>query len=89
MRCIREMFFLAGGARLVHRTQRRPDVEAASGGAPCTGFLIEMDLSQHVVAIRDNELLLHLVAPDDTRVPLRFRVAPGVLTRCLEAVGGA
>jgi hypothetical protein len=82
------MHFLIQGVRLPHKIERRPDVEATYG-SHCTGFLIQMDLIRHFAAIKNNELSIHVAAPGEDPVPLRFRVASGVLARCLEDAGGA
>lgn len=86
---LKGLHFLIGQLPVPYLTQLRPDVEAAFPGMPSVGFLIRLDLSFYLTAVRNNELVMCLVVPGEDAVPFRFRTAPGAVASCLAVVGGA
>lgn len=88
-RSLKGLHFLIGELPVPYSTQLRPDVEAACSGMPSTGFVIRLDLSFYLPAVKGNELVICLVVPGEDPVPFRFRIAPGVVRSCLATVGGA
>lgn len=67
------------------QAQVRPDVTAEYVESSVTGFIIDLDLSQHLYAIRAGELYLTARAPGAQEVRIAFSVGPGVTAHCLAA----
>ena len=89
VRSLKGLQFFIGEWPVRHSTQIRPDVEAAFSGMPAAGFLIRLDLNFYLQAVKDNELEMRLVVPGEDPFPFRFRIAPGVVAKCLAGAGGA
>ena len=79
--------YIANGAVRWHE-QVRPDVAAEYPESSVTGFIIDLDLSQHLYAIRAGELYLTVRAPGAQEVRIAFSVGPGVTAHCLAAAAG-
>lgn len=77
-----------GDARVPWQPQPRPDVNAGHPDLRVTGFIVDLDLSQYLYAIRSNELSLVAALSPTRERELQFSVAPGVLANCLAAAAG-
>jgi hypothetical protein len=76
------------GAAVPWQAQTRPDVAAEYPESSVTGFIIDIDLSKYLYAIRSGELSLTLAFPGAPERGVGFSVAPGVAARCLAAAAG-
>ena len=85
---IKNLQFFIGALPVSHTTQSRPDVEHAFPECSVTGFLIRLDLSFYLAAVKNNGLAVRLVAPHEVPVVFRLRLSPELVTSCLPAVGG-
>ena len=81
--------FQIGGNPVVFTSMRRPDVEAAYPQEKTFGFVIHLDLSCYMLAIRDSALDIEVLGGDTDRTTVRFRVSTSALRKCMAAASGA
>jgi len=80
--------FQIGGTPVLFTSIRRPDVEAAYPREKTYGFVIQLDLSYYMLAIRDSALEIEALVGDADRTTVRFRVSPAALRTCMAAASG-
>jgi hypothetical protein len=81
--------FRIAGHAVRHRQMLRPDVEEARPGKSVIGFLMELDLSQHLPAVRKRQFVMQVIKADTEPIKLPFRVSGEALGRCLESAAGS
>jgi hypothetical protein len=80
--------FEVGGIPVRSTSERRPDAEAAHPGATVRGFMLHLDLTYYMRAIRDSELHLKVSAGDGEESSVRFQISRAALGTCMAAASG-
>jgi hypothetical protein len=80
--------FAIGEVPILYTSVIRPDVEEMYPDRVVKGFVLHIDLSYHMHAIRRRELALTVTSRDDGPVHVRFCVSTGAIGSCLAAAGG-
>jgi len=80
--------FRIGGHPVRYRQMPRPDVEEARPGKSVIGFLMDLDLSQHLPAVRKRQFVVQVITAGAEPIELRLRVSGDALGRCLESAAG-
>ena len=80
--------FQIGGTPLLFTPIHRPDVEAAYPEEKTYGFVIQLDLSYYMLAIRDSALDVEALVGDADRTTVGFRVSTAALRTCMAAASG-
>jgi len=81
--------FQIAGQRVPYRRMPRPDVEEARLGKSVRGFLMDLDLSQHLAAVHKRGFVMQAIGTGTEPMELRFRVSGEALARCLETAVGS
>jgi hypothetical protein len=80
--------FEIGGLPLLFVPVPRPDVEAAYPDEIVQGFVLHLDLTYYMRAIRDCALELKIIAGDGQESEVRFKISSAALGSCMSAACG-
>jgi hypothetical protein len=68
--------------------QEREDVHDQNPTCWVRGFALRLDLSQHLYAVRSNQLELTITFSPGHEIHVLFSLAPGLMEKCLTATSG-
>jgi hypothetical protein len=85
---IQQLGWEIAGAPIPWRDQEREDVYAQNPTCWVRGFTLRLDLSQHLYAVRSNELELTISFSPDHQRHILFSLAAGLMEKCLTATSG-
>jgi hypothetical protein len=80
-----EFEFRTGPITLPHTVLRRPDVEGAMPDCTIVGFQIRFDLSNLLLYLQEDRLVVHLTMADYEPVRLQFTFQEGALAEFIAA----
>jgi hypothetical protein len=80
--------FEIGGIPAPFTQMRRPDAEAAYPGQRVRGFVLHVDLTYYMGAIRGSALHLKIIAGEGGEADVRFQVSRAALGSCMAAACG-
>ena len=72
-----------GDARVTWQVEARPDVSDNHPNLWITGFHFDLDVGQHLYAIRSGELVVTFIVPTAPEVQMQFSVLNSVTSNCL------
>ena len=83
-----ELEFRVGPILLPHRIIKRPDVEGAMPEYRIVGFQIQFDLSNYLLYIQDNRLVIRVTMPEYEPFRLKFTIQESAMAMCIAAASG-
>jgi hypothetical protein len=85
---IRQLGWKIADAPIPWQDQERDDVCEQNLSSWVRGFVLRFDLSQHLYAVRSNELELTISFSPNHHRQLLFSLAPGLMEKCFAATSG-
>jgi hypothetical protein len=85
---IQQLGWKISDAPIPWQDQERDDVCEEKPTSWVRGFIFRFDLSQHLYAVRSNELELTISFSPGHQRQLLFSLAPGLMEKCLTAISG-
>lgn len=85
---LRGLRFQIGRSQVLCTPMERPDVTEALPDKFVAGFLLHLDLSYYMWAVRNCEVTLRVITATETPTEIRFQISASAIGTCLATATG-